>query len=284
MTELAKFVPRVGLALGGGGARGLAHIAILEAFDELGIRPSFIAGSSMGALIAAAYAGGMSGQELRQHAIKLLSNRMDMMRHIFGTRKMSRTSLFSFKGLTTLQLDGRRLVDIALPDSLPSNFADLKIPLCIVTTDYDTMMEQAFTSGELLAPLAASIAIPGIIAGQLINGHHHVDGGVTNPVPFDYVRPHVDIVVASDVTGKPKSLNGGHPTNLEAAVGSLLIMFQQIASLRRALNPPDIYIEPDISQIGTGDFFRIGDILAAAEPAKQALKTKLSRMILAEIA
>jgi NTE family protein len=279
MAGSQKTGPRIGLALGGGGARGLAHIAMLEAFDELGLRPSIIAGCSMGAVVGAAYAAGMSAAEIRAHAEKHLSNRMVLMRHIFGTRKLRPTEIISLQSLTSVHLDGVRLADIALPANLPRNIEDTAIPLKIIATNYRRMEEAVFTSGPLLQALGASIAIPGLIKGPEINGELHVDGGVVNPVPFDHVRQGMDIVVAIDVTGKPRNALRKHPSNIEIAVGSLLIMFHQLASHRRALSPPDIYITPEISNFGTGDFFRVPAILAAAQSAKDELKSKLESLI-----
>lgn len=267
--------PRIGLALGGGGARGLAHIPMLEAFDELGIKPAVIAGCSMGALVGSAYAVGMSGKELREHAIRLLSKKMDMARHVFGTRQAKLGDIFSLKGLMSLQLEGQKLADIALPDHLPQNIEDLAIPFKVIATDFERMQEVVLTSGNLLEAVGASIAIPGLVAAPKINGRIHVDGGVKNPVPFNHASEGMDIVVAVDVTGRPKPFQHAHPTNIELAVGSLLIMFHELANLRRAQSPPDIYIDPDVDQFGSGDFFKVNEIFAAAEPSKEKLKRAL---------
>lgn len=266
---------KIGLALGGGSARGLAHIPMLEAFDELGLKPAVIAGCSMGALVGAAYAGGMSGRELREHAERLLSNRIDMARHVFGARQTRLGDIFSLKGLMSLHLDGQKLVDIALPDHLPSLLEDLNIPLKVVATNYDDMEEVVFTNGSMIEAVGASIAIPGLIVGHRINGKIHVDGGVKNPVPFNHVTEGMDLVVAIDVTGRPKPVTKMHPSNLELAVGSLLIMFHELADLRRRQAPPHIYIEPEISQFGAGDFFKAKEIFAACAPAKEKLKRSL---------
>jgi NTE family protein len=271
--------PRIGLALGGGAARGLAHIPVLEVFDELGIKPAVIAGTSMGAIIGAAYAGGMSGAALRDHAEKLLGKRIDMARHIFGAKKARIGELFSLSGVLSLHLQGTKLVDIALPDHLPHLIEDLPIPFKVVATDYENMEERVITSGPLIPAVAASIAIPGLIAAQDLNGRLHVDGGVTNPVPFDHVREECDVVVAIDVTGKPKPSPRGHPSNMEIAIGSLLIMFQQVAELRRALNPPDIYIRPPVEQFGAGEFFKAREIMQAADAVKDGLKRSLDLRI-----
>lgn len=266
---------RIGLALGGGGARGIAHIAMLEVFDELNIKPHVIAGCSIGAVVGACYAAGMSAAELRTHAQKLLANRIDFARYVFGSRKTKLTDVLSLKGLLSVHLEGTKLVDLALPDHLPQTFEQTRIPIKIVATDFERMEEVLFTTGSLIEAAGASIAIPGIISAPLINGRVHVDGGVTNPVPFDHVRADCDIVVAIDVTGKPKPLTNTKPSNMELAIGSLLIMFNQLAESRRALSPPDIYIKPAVEGFGATDFFKVNEMLAAAEPAKEQLKRAL---------
>ena len=266
---------RIGLALGGGGARGLAHIPMLEVFDELGITPSCIAGCSMGAVVGSCYAAGMSGKELRTHAQKLLSNRIEFARYVFGNRKAKLIDIFSLKGLMSLHLEGTKLADLALPDHLPQTFETTRIPLKVVATNFEKMEEAVFTSGSLVEAVGASIAIPGLIAAPLIKGLVHVDGGVVNPVPFDHVRNGNDIVVAIDVTGKPRPLSGAKASNMELAIGSLLIMFNQLAESRRALSPPDVYIKPAVDRFGAGEFFKVNEMFAAAEPAKEQLKRAL---------
>ncbi len=270
---------RIGLALGGGGARGLAHIAMLEVFDELGIKPAVIAGSSMGALVGACYAGGMSGKDLRDHATKLLSNRIEFAKYVFGSRKTKLTELVSLGSLVSLHLGGEKLADLALPDHLPKLIENMLIPLKIIATDFELMEEVVLTRGSASTAVGASIAIPGLIEAPRINGRVHVDGGIVNPVPFDHVRDGVDLVVAIDVTGKPKPLVNGRASNIELAVGSILIMFNQLAETRRALSPPDIYIKPMVNGFGVGDFFQVKEILDATTEAKSNLKRLLERQI-----
>jgi NTE family protein len=274
---------KLGLALGGGGARGLAHIPILEAFDELGLQPTTMSGCSMGALVAAMYAGGMSGKALREHTLSLLSRRMDFAKFVFGNRKTKVFDLLNLGGLKALHLSGLKLVDLAMPDHLAKNIEDCPIPLKIVSTNFDLMSQTVHTSGPLMTAVAASIAIPGIIIGPKIDGHQHVDGGVVNPVPFDLIRDGTDIVVAVDVTGRPRPLSSNKPSNMEIAFGSLLIMFNQLAESRRAQAPPDIYITPSVDQFGPGDFFRVPEIFAAAESAKEQLKRLLDKQVNAQL-
>jgi NTE family protein len=271
--------PRIGLALGGGGARGLAHIPMLEVFDELGLKPTVIAGCSMGSLVGACYAGGMSGADLRQHCSQLLSNRIEFAKYVFGSRKTKLGDLLALKSLMALHLSGEKLVDLAMPDYLPKRVEDFAIPLKLISTNFEQMAEVIITSGPVIPAVAASIAIPGLIIGPKINGQLHVDGGIVNPVPFDHVRDGNDIVVAIDVTGRPKPITNGTATNMELAIGSLLIMFHKLAESRRALLPPDIYISPNVDAFGAGDFFRVKEIFEAAQPAKDELKRKLEKIV-----
>jgi NTE family protein len=266
---------KFGLALGGGSARGLAHIPMLEVLDDLGIKPSVIVGCSFGAIVGAAYAAGMTGKAIREHAESLLSNRIDLAKHIFGRRGTGPGSLLSLRSLPSMQLNGERLADIVLPENLPANIEDLAIPFKVSTTDYENMREHVLTHGPLRTAVGASIAIPGLIAGPHIEGRLHVDGGVTNPVPFDHARMGCDIVVAIDVTGKPDLQQGKHPSSISVAVGSLLILFNKVAELNRTINPPDVYVKPDLAGIGAADFFRAKDIFSAMAPEQAKFREQL---------
>ncbi len=273
--------PSIGLALGGGSARGLAHIPMLEVFDELGIKPKVIAGCSIGALMGAAYAGGMSAAEIRARAEMLLANRIGAMRYAFGEKRVKPFDLLALKGLASLHLDGETLAGIALPDTLPKLIEDMAIPFKVIATDFDLMEERVIETGPVLKAVGASIAIPGVILGPQFDGHAYVDGCITNPVPFDHVREGVDIVVAVDVTGRPRAANGANRSNIELAVGSLLILFHQVAGLRRTISPPDIYIQPANDSISGGDFFRVREVMEQAAPAKDQLKRELEKRIAA---
>ena len=268
---------KIGLALGGGSARGLAHIPMLEVFDELGLKPSVIAGCSIGSLIGAAYAGGMTARDIRERAEMLLANRIGAMRYVMGRAGIF--DLLAMRGFGSMHLQGETLASLVLPDTLPKLIEDLPIPFKVITTDFDDMCERVIESGSLIKAVAASIAIPGVILGPQYDGHTYVDGGITNPLPCDRVRDGSDIVVAIDVTGRPKPPAKKHRSNMELAVGSLLIMFHQVAMLKRATQQPDIHIEPELNDFSAGDFFRLGDLLKAAQPAKDQLKRELEKRI-----
>jgi NTE family protein len=254
---------------------------MLEVFDELGIKPKVIAGCSIGALMGAGYAGGMSAAEIRARAEMLLANRIGAMRYAFGEKRVSPFDLLAMKGLASLHIQGETLAGLALPETLPQLIEELPIPFKVIATDFDLMEERVIEAGPLVKAVAASIAIPGVILGPEYDGHSYVDGGVTNPVPFDHVRDGVDIVVAVDVTGRPRAANGASRSNMELAVGSLLILFNQVASLRRSLSPPDIYIRPATHDFAGGDFFRIREVLEQSATAKDQLKRELEKRITA---
>jgi NTE family protein len=271
-----EITTRFGIALGGGAARGFGHIPMLEVFDELGIKPAVIAGCSMGALLGAIYATGMPARQIREHAERLLTTRLDFARYVFQSKQTKVSELLALRGLMSMHVEGAKLVDLAFPGDLPQTFEELKIPMKIVATDYERMEPVVFTKGSLRDAIGASIAIPGIISSPLINGRVHVDGGVTNPVPFDLVRGDCDVAIAIDVTGKPPEVNAEKASNMDLAVGSLLIMFQQLADTRRALNPPDIYIRPPVAKFGVSEFFRAKEIMAAADAEKDHLKRAIA--------
>ncbi|MGE3875707.1 MAG: patatin-like phospholipase family protein, partial [Parvibaculaceae bacterium] len=271
--------PKIGLALGGGAARGLAHIPMLEVFDEMGIKPSVIAGSSFGALVGAAYASGIPAKEIGDHARHILANRVQAAKYLFGAKGARLKDLLKRKSFTSLQIDGEQLTNFIFPDGVAKHVEDAQIPLKIVTTDFAERREHVISSGPMCRAVAASIAIPGLISAPTIDGRLYVDGGITNPVPFDHVRPGSDLVVAIDVTGRLRQPRRAHHSNMELAVGSMLIMFHQIAVLRRQQNPPDIYINPPVEDFMANDFFRISEMMEAASPAKDELKRALELRI-----
>lgn len=266
---------KIGLALGGGSARGLAHITMLQAFDELGVKPSIITGCSMGALVGAAYASGISANEIAEHTCRVLDNRIDAARHIFTTTKGKLFDLVNIKRLGAVHVDGQQLAGLVMPEGVVERIEETIIPFKAVATDFFAQEQTVFTSGPVADVVAASIAIPGVISAPEINGRLYVDGGMTNPVPFDLIGDDADFVVAVDVTGRPVQSPKKHPSNFELATGAMLTMFRQIALARRQISPPDLYIEPNPVQYSAVDFFKVREILAAAKPAKERLKRAL---------
>jgi NTE family protein len=223
----------------------------------------------------------MSAAEIRAHAEMLLANRIGAMRYAFGEKRVKPFDLLALRGLASLHLDGETLAGIALPDTLPKLIEDMTIPFKVIATDFDLMEERVIEAGPVLKAVGASIAIPGVILGPQFDGHAYVDGCISNPVPFDHVREGMDIVVAVDVTGRPRAANGANRSNIELAVGSLLILFHQVAGLRRTISPPDIYIQPANDSISGGDFFRVREVMEQAATAKDQLKRELEKRIAA---
>jgi len=273
--------PSIGLALGGGAARGLAHVVVLEALDELGIRPSIIAGASMGALVGASYASGIPAREIREHAVSVLGNRRRAARHMFAGGESNPLSLLNFSLSRPVLIDGPKLVNLVLPDGVASRIEETTIPFMVNATDFYGASEMVIREGDLRTAVAASIAIPGLIAAPPLHGKLVIDGAISNPVPFEHVNNSgCDIVIAVDVTGKPvPSSRRKRPGLTDLAFGATQIMQRQITRLMRESSPPDIYIKPAIDHFKAYDFFKIKDILAAAEPAREELKRQLGERL-----
>jgi len=174
--------PKIGLALGSGAARGLAHIGVLNALDDAGIAIDYIAGSSIGGLIAASYASDSIDR------IVDFADQADW-------RQM--TSYFDFNFPQQGLLEGRRWME--LMDSFVSadEFSELRIPICIIATELMSGREVRILEGNLARAMRASTSLPGIFNPYLLNNSLMVDGGISNPIPIDVVREMgADIVIA----------------------------------------------------------------------------------------
>jgi NTE family protein len=264
-------LPKIGLGLGAGAARGLAHITVLEAFDDLGVKPSLIVGTSIGALIGGSYASGLDARSIRAHAEAVLGKRVSAAKRVLARDKGSIFRLINFNPLAAPLIDGLHLTRLALPPSVARRIEDTVIPFKVIATDFFGHCEVEVTSGLMVQAIAASIAIPGVIAGPHVQGRPLVDGGCVNPVPFDRAREGMDIVIGVDVIGSPMP-RPRRPSSLELLTGAMQIQQKQISALRRAVNPPDIYIEPEVDRFRVHEFFRLRDILKPAEPARERLK------------
>lgn len=282
-SEPAPRTPRIGLALGGGGARGLAHIAMLEAFDEMGIRPAVISGTSIGAIYGAAYASGLSGKDLREHTRTVLSQRFALLRDLFAVRAQPLQRLFNLFSAPSAILDPAALLDVVLPKTLANDFSELKIPLHIVASDFYDQEPLVFSSGSLRTAVAASMALPVIFQPVVVNGKAYIDGGLTNPLPFDILDDLADVVVAIDVSGAPvPDPKRATPTAFEALFASAFLFERSIVKEKLKSKQPDILISAGTSQYQVLDFLKADEILAAAEPAKSRLKFQLERVLSAE--
>lgn len=268
--------PRIAIALGAGGARGLAHIALLEAFDELGLRPAAIAGTSMGALVGAAYAAGIPARDLRRHAGSVLRDRSRAMARVLEARVGRFADMFSGLG-NPLLVDAEAVLAAFWPEAVPERFEDLAIPLQVVATDYAGRAEALFQAGSLRRAVAGSIAIPGLIRPVRDGDRLLIDGGAVNPLPFDHLIGRAEVVVAVDVAGGPTLAPGRVPSGLEITIGTIQIMQSAINAAKLKIYRPQVVVTPDVSRFRALDFFEARAILAAAEPAKEELKRELAR-------
>lgn len=267
------------LALGGGGARGLAHIAVLEALDEMGVKPVAIAGASFGAVVGAAYAAGMSGKEARRYVIALAHDRAEIMRRLFGSRAGPLTSLFGGGFGDATRLDAEKLCQQFLPEMVPEDFSALKIPLTVVASDLYGRRELALSEGPLRPALAASIALPSIIRPVVVDGRVLVDGGATNPLPFDLLRGRADVIVAVDISGTPTDDRQDVPSALECLYATVLVMANTIIGEKLKHGAPDVLVRPNVGLFRTLDFFQASAILRVAEPIKAEIKEKLGALL-----
>lgn len=269
--------PTVALALGGGGARGLAHVVVFEALDEMGVRPAAIAGTSVGAAVGAAYAAGMSGKEIRRHALALAHNRPEAIRRLLAAR------VSGFAGLAAgfanpMLVDAEKLTRQFLPD-IPGGFSELAIPLSVVATDLYGRCEAVFDHGPLIPAVAASMAVPGLVRPMNIGGRILVDGGAINPLPFEHVRGKADLLIAVDIAAAPSGPRRGVPDAFETLFATMQVMGFAIISEKLRHVTPDIIVRPNVGAFRLLDFFQASAIIRAAEPVKAFLKERLAELI-----
>ncbi|WP_297840403.1 patatin-like phospholipase family protein [uncultured Roseibium sp.] len=269
--------PRIGLALGGGGARGLAHIPVLEALDDLGIKPVRINGTSIGALMGAAYASGRSGQEIRDIALEIFADRNSVLSRLWQLRPRKFADVF--RG-GPVQFDPLRVLEVFVSDYLSDTFEELDIPLRMLATDFYRCEEVDFESGPLLPALAASIAIPAVFRPVRYGDRFLIDGGVVNPLPFDGLRASCDIVIAVDVVGAPVPRdNKDDISMLDSLFGSSQILMQTITKQKLKSDQPDILVSPPHDSIRVLDFMKAESILDKAESLRTVTREKLEELI-----
>ncbi|MBD8065526.1 patatin-like phospholipase family protein [Devosia sp. PTR5] len=274
--------PRIGVALGGGSARGLTHIPYIEAMDELGLRPAVISGTSIGALIGAGWAAGMTGKELREHSIEVLGTMRAIAAKLWAHQVRGIGGLL--KNGISMQLDAGSMVDAFTPSGFPDEFKDLKIPLHVVATDFQSWHQVVFNSGALRPAIAGSIAIPSLFR-PVVHGHHVlVDGGVVNPLPLDQADIDTDFLIGIDVVGDPSiALTKTDHKALDLWFGSAQIMMHALTAHMMAAYPPDIYIRPHVANFGAMEFWRVREILIHCEPEKDRFKRLLAHKVEAYI-
>jgi NTE family protein len=267
------------LALGAGGSRGIAHIAVIEALDEMGVRPTAIAGTSIGALIGAAYAAGLSGKEIRRHVIALAHNRTEVMRRLFVARAGTFANLFNIGFGSATLVDAEKFCAQFLPEQVPEDFGELTIPFSAVASDLYRRTQAVFSAGPLRPVLAASIALPAVMRPVVIDERVLVDGGATNPLPFDLLRGKADVVVAVDISGDPSEARRDIPPPWECLATAALMMGSALTREQLKHGAPDLIVRPKVGSFRTLDFLQASAILRASEPAKAEVKERLGVLL-----
>lgn len=267
--------PAIGLALGGGGARGLAHVGLLKVLAREHIPVAFIAGTSMGGLVGSLYAAGIPLE--------------DVSREIGRLSKISEQLRLVDVGIGAggLSVRGRRVYNFMadlLGDQL--TFADLEIPLAVTSVDLETGRDIVIQGGLVIDAVRATISVPGVFSPVDMGDYRLVDGGVLNNLPVDVARTLGEApVVAVDVLpsfsenwpGQPPSETGLRfgfvPGGLQDVYSTLMIMIAALTEYRLALYPPDLLLRP----ILPGDvgllvgFHRADELIAAGERAAEAV-------------
>jgi|MEHZ01.4.fsa_nt_MEHZ011170712.1_10 NTE family protein len=266
---------KIGLALGGGGARGFVHIPVLQTLDDLGVKPAHISGTSMGAIIGAIYASGTSPQAIREIVDSMIIYKGEGFKEILQKRGLRKwfelidPNFFKKGGV----IKGNKIVEFLREIIGVDTFEELQIPLSIVATDFHTGEEVVFDSGPLMPAIRASMSLPGLFEPVKHEGRMLIDGGTVNPVPHDLLLD-TDFVIAVDVSDLPQT-NGQMPSMTDALMGAVEIMGRQLGDNRRAAYPPDIFLRPDFDGVEMTDFHRAEKIFADAQPICQRLKAEL---------
>jgi len=251
---------RVGVALGGGYARGLAHIGVLEVLEREGVPVDMIAGTSIGALIGALYSRQKDAGKLKEQSMLL-----DLM----GTTALVDLA-FPKSGL----MQGKRITNLLRRFIGTASFKDLHIPLACVATDIITGDEVVIDEGPVLEAVRASFSIPIIFTVVKHQGRYLVDGGLVNPVPVSVVKKMgADFIIAVDVTPDKKD-RANYLTRAEA--GREPGLFQVIAqsiyistylTAKAAIEGADIAIHPHLTHIGPSEFHRVRECILEGELA-----------------
>lgn len=254
--------PRIGLALGGGAARGFAHIGVIQVLEDAGIKPDLVVGTSAGSLVAALYASGKSGNELAALA-----------------QSMDETAItdWSFPGRGLIR--GEALARYVRDNTGGRTIERMKLPLGIVATDLDNGQGILFQVGDPGTAVRASSAVPAVFQPVRIGRREYVDGGLVAPVPVRYARQMgADFVIAVDISTPPDGAATGDLARV--LLQTFSIMGQSIS--RFELREADVVVRPSLNGVSSADFgARARSIQAGREAALAALGDLRQRIALA---
>lgn len=291
--------PRIGLVLGGGGARGGAHLGVLAVLEEMRIPIACIAGTSMGALIGGAYAAGVAPNDIidlvartdwntmfddsaGREQVNIRRKELDDRFYSAVEFGVSRDGLRFREGAVAgekLKLFFNQLVRADLGDRL---IEQLSMPISIIATDIGTGERIAIRSGNLTSAMRASMSVPGLIAPVLRDGRKLVDGGLTDNLPIGEARQlcKPDVLIVVNV-GSPL-LKPDQVTGVVTVIGQVvnLLTEQNVARSMALLQPGDIYIRPDLEEIDSTAFTRQLDAAAIGRKATEAAANELQRFAL----
>lgn len=270
--------PTFAVAFGGGGARGLAHIHIIEVLDEMGVRPTAIAGSSIGAIMGGCMASGMTGKEIRDFTLSVLTNRAEVMNRIWKLRP-SGISGFLPIGIKLTQFDIEAITEAFLPPQVKRDFSELPIPLSITGTDYYMQQEVIMETGDLRSAIAASAAIPALFKSVKRDGRILIDGGIFNPVPFEHLEGKADFVIGIDVVGGPEGDPNKVPGTIDVLFGACQLMMQSIIAMKLKASRPAIFLRPPVNKFRVMDFLRAKTILDETAIVREELKRAVDAAI-----
>lgn len=250
---------RIGLALGGGAAKGFAHIGVIKMLEANGIAPAVVAGTSAGSVVGALYASGMDAFALQERAVAL------------DEAKIRDVRLFS-GGL----VQGQKLQDYVNAQIGNRPIERLALPFAAVSARLDNGERVVFTRGNTGQAVRASSSVPGVFEPARIGGHSYVDGGVVSPVPVDAARQlGADLVIAVDISAKA---GGTAPEDMLGIVNqSIAIMGRGVGA--QELGRADVVIRPEVDDIGPADFARRGAAILAGERAALAALPRIRARI-----
>ena len=260
--------PRLGLALSGGGARGLAHIGVLKVLEREGIPVDCLAGTSMGGVIAAAYAVGMSPAEIERQALL-----MARWRNLVSLADLGLPRRGLFRGDRLLAYFERHLGQ--------RTFADLTTPLALVAVDLNTGQEIILQEGPVAMAVRATVALPGLLAPVEMDGRRLADGGLLNNLPADVARQmDAEVVIAVDVSPKRGEIRLNHSRWAPEGVADILqVLGESVGIMMNAINEqklrqarPEILIRPDIPAgvNAVAGYNRADELIGAGERAAEA--------------
>jgi NTE family protein len=271
---------KIGLALGGGGARGLAHIPMLELLDELNIQPDYIAGTSIGAVIGVMYASGMSGLQIRQLIDRLtVSKDESWLSGLFDSNEKRWWNLIGVELGRGGLIESDAFIAFLEKTMGASRFEQLNIPMKVVATDFWKREQIVFETGSLGPAIQASIAIPGLFSPIQYRGRVLVDGGLVNPVPYDLLFDDCELVIGIDVSGKRNPITDAEPSYFETLFDTMQIMQASIIREKLKYRAPDIYIRPGLEDIRVHEFDRVDEIYQQAMSARNTLSRALRNRI-----